>query len=59
LLSQARMPGGDRGLGEQLRELPRTAIFVLDAPELGFDLDNEDDVRAAIARGLPDAAATD
>lgn len=59
LLSQAPMPDNDRGLGTQLRALPHSAIFALGAPELGFDLDTEDDVRTAIARGWLDAAATD
>ena len=62
LLSHAPMPDNDRdrdrGLGAQLRELPRNAIFALDAPELGFDLDTGDDVRTAITRGWLDAAAT-
>lgn len=57
MLSQAHALAGDRGLGARLRALPRDAIFALDAPELGFDLDTEDDVRAAIARGWLDAAA--
>lgn len=58
LLSQVSMPVGkqDRGLGAHLRALPRAAIFALDAPELGFDVDTGDDVRAAIARGWVDAA---
>lgn len=59
LLSQSVMPDDDRGLGAQLRALPHDAIFALDAPELCFDLDTEDDVRTAIARGWLDAAATD
>ena len=61
LLSQAPMPdnGRDRGLGAHLRKLPRSAIFAFDAPELGFDLDTEDDVHTAIARGWLDAAAAD
>jgi molybdenum cofactor cytidylyltransferase len=59
MLSQASMPDNDRGLGAQLRELPRTAIFTFDAPELGFDLDTGDDVRTAIALGWLDAATTD
>jgi molybdenum cofactor cytidylyltransferase len=59
LLSQASMPDNDRGLGAQLRELPHAAIFTFDAPELGFDLDTEDDVRTAIARDWLDVAATD
>lgn len=60
-LSQALIPDGqpDRGLGAQLRALPRDAIFALDAPELGFDIDTEADVHAAIARGWLDAAAPD
>ena len=59
LLSQAPTLDGDRGLGAQLRALSREAVFALDAPELGFDLDTEDDVHAAIARGWLDAAAMD
>ena len=63
LLSQASMQDGkrdhDRGFGAHLRSLPRSAIFALDAPELGFDIDTEDDVRAAIARGWVDTAAMD
>lgn len=59
MLSQASMPDDERGLGAQLRELPCTAIFTFDAPELGFDLDTGDDVRTAIARGWLDALATD
>lgn len=55
LLSQAHMLQGDRGLGRWLRALPLTDISMLDAPELAFDLDTEDDLRAAINRGWLDA----
>lgn len=50
----SEMADGDRGLGARLRGLPLAALFTLDAPELGFDLDTEEDVRAAIARGWVD-----
>ena len=46
---------GDRGLGARLRALPEGACFPLYAPELAFDLDTEDDVRDAIARGWLDS----
>lgn len=48
------MAGGDRGFGARLRGLPPAALFTLDAPELGFDLDTEHDVGVAIARGWVD-----
>jgi molybdenum cofactor cytidylyltransferase len=57
VLTRAPMPDDDRGLGAQLRALPHNTMFAFDAPELGFDLDTEDDVRNAIARGWLDAAA--
>jgi molybdenum cofactor cytidylyltransferase len=46
---------GDRGLGQQLRESPAGSVWTMAAPELEFDIDNEDDLRAAIERGLIDS----
>lgn len=46
---------GDRGLAARLSALLEGACFRLDAPELAFDLDTEDDVRDAIARGWLDS----
>lgn len=54
LLARAHALEGDRGLAPLLRTLPRGDVPLLDAPELGFDLDTEQDVRAAIARGWLD-----
>lgn len=54
LLSEARSLASDRGLGPRLRALPRGDIALLDAPELALDIDTEDDLRAAIARGWLD-----
>jgi molybdenum cofactor cytidylyltransferase len=54
LLAQVRALEGDRGLAPRLRALPHGDMFLLDAPALGFDLDTEDDVRMAIARGWLD-----
>lgn len=54
LLARAHALEGDRGLGPLLRALPRGDVSLLDAPELGFDLDTEQDVRVAIARGWLD-----
>lgn len=48
------MADGDRGFGTRLRGLPPATLSMLDAPELGFDLDTEQDVRAAVARGWVD-----
>lgn len=53
-LSPTAMVDGDRGFGARLRGLPPATLFTLDAPDLGFDLDTEQDVRAAIARGWVD-----
>lgn len=55
LLTEMHASEGDHGLGPRLRALPRKALWMLDAPELAFDLDTEDDVRAAIDRGWLDA----
>lgn len=43
---------GDRGLGQRLRESPAGSVWTLAAPELEFDIDDEDDLRTAIDRGL-------
>ena len=53
-LSPAAMADGDHGFGARLRGLPPAALFTLDAPELGFDLDTEQDVDVAISRGWVD-----
>lgn len=50
---------GDRGFGTRLRSLPPAALFTLDAPELGFDLDTEQDVDAAIVRAWVDPRPAD
>lgn len=49
---------GDRGLGAQLSALEPGSCFVLEAPELQFDLDTAVDVRAAIGRGWLDVEST-
>lgn len=54
MLQQARMSTGDRGLGARLRELPVGDVCALEAPELGFDIDDEAGLRGAIERGLID-----
>lgn len=46
---------GDAGFGARLRALPRETLFLLDAPELAFDVDTDADLRAARDRGLLDA----
>jgi len=48
----------DRGFGRLLRSLPPADIAVLDAPELGLDIDTESDIAEATARGLLDADDT-
>lgn len=53
-LSRLPADAGDRGLGERLRAVPAAALFVLEAPELVFDIDTAEDVDAAIARGWLD-----
>ncbi len=45
---------GDQGMGRRLRELQADAVWTLDAPELGFDIDNDADLRSAIERGWLD-----
>lgn len=54
-LQDIRHGDGDRGLGPRLRSLSPDQLFVLDAPELQFDVDTEADVVAAINRGWLDA----
>jgi molybdenum cofactor cytidylyltransferase len=45
---------GDRGLRGMLSALPRDALGLLNAPELGFDLDTAQDVERARRLGLVD-----
>lgn len=45
---------GDHGLGEILNAFPRDGLATMTAPELQHDLDTEDDVVAAIAKGWLD-----
>lgn len=45
---------GDHGLGEVLNAFPRDGLAMMMAPELQDDLDTEDDVVAAIAKGWLD-----
>lgn len=54
LLKEARNLDGDRGLRASLRRLPAEAIYLLQAPELQFDLDTPADVEKAIIDGLLD-----
>lgn len=48
--------GGERGFGPRLRALAPMQCAELDAPDLMFDLDSEDDVHVAVARGWLDPA---
>lgn len=48
---------GDAGFGMRLRSLSRDDVSVLDAPELGIDLDTASDVSRAVRAGMVDAAA--
>lgn len=48
-------PGVDRGLGARLRALPAQALYLLDAPELRFDIDTPQALDEAVARGWIDA----
>lgn len=57
LLKEARNLDGDRGLRASLRRLPAEAIYLLQAPELQFDLDTPADVEKAIIDGLLDPIA--
>ena len=54
VLAAARSISGDRGLGSVLRALPVGSLHLLDAPELCRDIDDADDLAAAIAAGLID-----
>lgn len=54
LLADADRLRGDRGLGVQLRELPADSLWKLVAPELEFDIDDDDGLRIAIERGWVD-----
>ncbi len=55
MLREADALSGDRGLGARLRGLPQESVWLLSAPELEFDIDDQDDVRIAVDRGLIDA----
>lgn len=46
---------GDRGFGPLLRALPPSALALIEAPELGFDIDTAQDAIDAVARGWLDA----
>jgi molybdenum cofactor cytidylyltransferase len=52
VLRHAATLQGDRGLRDVLNAMPRDTLGVLDAPELGFDLDTLADLAAAQERGL-------
>jgi molybdenum cofactor cytidylyltransferase len=54
LLAQAVHLNADRGLGAVLRALPAGSIALLDAPELGRDIDDAGDLAKAVAAGLID-----
>lgn len=56
MLQRASELSGNLGFGRQLRALPASELSCLDAPELQLDVDSEDDVREAIARGWLDAS---
>ncbi|TKR31138.1 nucleotidyltransferase family protein [Luteimonas gilva] len=55
MLREADALSGDRGLGARLRGLPQERVWMLRAAELEFDIDDEDDLRIAVDRGLIDA----
>lgn len=57
MLRETDAPSGDRGLGARLRGLPQEGAWILRAPELEFDIDDEDDLRTAVQRGLVDRTA--
>lgn len=48
---------GDRGFGARLRTLDAAALFLLDAPDLGLDIDTPADIATAVARGWLDPPA--
>lgn len=54
LLSEPHAMHGDAGLRARLNAIGREKIAAIDAPELCFDLDTPEDLRAAMARGLID-----
>jgi molybdenum cofactor cytidylyltransferase len=54
LLKTASALQGDRGLRAALRALPRASIALLDYPELQRDIDDEEDLAAAIRAGWID-----
>ncbi len=47
-------PSGDRGFSQRIARLGRDAVCVLDDPRLLADIDTEDDVGRAVARGWLD-----
>lgn len=53
-LQQVHALAGDRGFGAMLSALSCDTIWVLDAPELAFDIDTPENEQAAVARGLLD-----
>jgi molybdenum cofactor cytidylyltransferase len=54
VLRTAHSLRGDHGLGEVLNAFPRDGLAMMAAPELQDDLDTEDDVASAIAKGRLD-----
>ena len=46
---------GDKGLRGLLQALPGDSLYLLEAPELEFDLDTPGDVKEAMRRGLIDS----
>lgn len=54
MLQEADRLHGDRGFGSRLAGLPTDSVWRLDAPELQLDIDDAEDQRRAIARGLLD-----
>ncbi|MEJ1097333.1 MULTISPECIES: nucleotidyltransferase family protein [unclassified Pseudoxanthomonas] len=59
VLRTAHSLRGDHGLGEVLNAFPRDGLAMMTAPELQDDLDTEDDVAAAVAKGWLDPVAAD
>ena len=56
LLRDVGVLQGDRGLRGLLRALPADFLYLLEAPELEFDLDTLGDVEEAVRRGLIDSS---
>jgi len=54
VLRTAHSLRGDHGLGEVLNAFPRDGLATMTAPELQDDLDTEEDVASAIAKGWLD-----